>query len=275
MNPLSKPNQRITISHNVSERLRKFSLGIFGMAIAVHATSTASAATSIGLNFSEPNGAGTWEGETINAGENTNSLDTAVGLTATNWTNVTGVSGTATIGGSINVNWGSTGNSGVWHAGSESKVGLDASNQIFRGYLDDNATSGPTITLTGISAYLASQSATSFTLTVFFSTDNANATFTTGHLTPGDGLATDFNATVSGNGSWTNGIGSTEGVRGYATISGLSGDSYNITTDHSITIGGVPSRGSIAGIAITAIPEPSSAILALVGGMMLFSRRRD
>lgn len=231
-----------------------------------------------------------------NGTENTDALNAVAGLDSPTWYNlaIAGTGGSPAGTGSgdgINVQWWS---SNVYNAGSEGvTAGGDASQQVFRMYLDDGdaGTSyaaadgyGVTISLTGLSSYLSSQGAVSYTITVFLSTDSTGFSqpeIRDGALT-GSNNVTDLSLlgtlTVDVLGDGTQPVPSgaqtnTGGTRAIASLSGLTSDELTIAMqDRNGSL-----RGSIAGFAITAVvPEPSStAMLGLAGVGLIFRRRRS
>lgn len=74
----------------------------------------------------------------------------------------------------------------------------------------------------------------------------------------------------SANGTWTQAIAGVQ-TGNYFLMTNLSGGT--LTIDGLIGAGGA--RGSLAGIVIEQIPEPSSGLLALLGGALLLRRRRN
>ncbi|RYD47051.1 MAG: PEP-CTERM sorting domain-containing protein [Verrucomicrobiaceae bacterium] len=157
--------------------------------------------------------------------------------------------------------------SGWWGGGSWTGAnGTNSEISVFRTYLNDN---GITINLNGLSAWLATEGKTGYTVTLFASSDNGTSfrDATVGGTT--------VSIPVGGNGSW-NGTSedplgnSTQGIRGI----GVSG----ILTEDNLTISlpshNYPERSSLAGFMVTAVPEPGSAALAIVGLGSLLTRRR-
>lgn len=238
----------------------------------------------------------------VNPGENTATLDGLAGLTDPAWTNlaINGAGGASAGSGSvagISVTWHSA---NAWQAGSEGLVTAtsDASQQPFRMYLDDGDGGnsyfngdgyGVTVQISGIAAFLASQSASSYNLTLLFSTDSSG--FVTGQVRSGNlpatpsatavsdlGLLGTIDATIIGNGiaPFTDPVpdgaqSNTQGTRGVGTLTGLTDDAITIAMPVNAG-GGV--RGSLAGFAITPVPEPSTSLLGLVGTALLLGRRR-
>jgi hypothetical protein len=242
----------------------------------------------------------------INPGENTATLNSLTGLNNPVWTNlaINGPGGSPSGIGVFNgvaVSWHS---SNAFQAGSEGVVTAtnDASQQVFRMYLDDHD-SGPTyfmgdgygvsVQLSGLSALMAGQGATSYILTLFYGSDSPPmpggmniAEIRSGNLP----LITTANAisnlpllgTIgvtnigSGTAPFTNPLpagaqGNTQGGRWFGTLPGLTANSITIAIPANAG-GGI--RGSLAGFAITPVPEVSTPLLGLLGGVILALRRR-
>ncbi len=223
----------------------------------------ASSATVIGFNFNRhpsgvPDGAGSQAGTTTFGATWTDLVD----LTAT---------GAALNGTSATVSYGFTGTPQVWNAGSWTGTsGPNSGISVFRNYLNDN---GINITLNGLSAWLASEGMTGYTITVYASSDNSNATFHDATVN-----MTTVAIPVLGNGTWDGtandplGNDST-GVRGKATSNVFSSDIATISLP--AWSGDSPDvRGSLAAVVITAIPEPGSCGLAVMGLALTFIRKR-
>lgn len=230
--------------------------------------------------------------------ENTDALNAVASMDSPSWYNlaIAGTGGSAAgfgSGGVIGVQWWA---SNAWSAGSEGvTAGGDASQQVFRMYLDDGdagsgGTSynsadgyGVTISLTGLSSYLSTQGATSYTITLFLSTDASNFVqpeIRGGSLT-GSNNVTDLSllgtpaVDVLGDGTQPVPMGAgtgTGGTRAVASLSGLTLDEITIAMPDNAGSG---VRGSVAGFAITAVvPEPSSAAMVGLAGLGLIFRRR-
>lgn len=266
---------------------------IAASAFAAAAISAQAATTAI--NFSH----NTYPGNTgIGSGENTVALNTVAGLDNPVWTNapINGTGGSAAgslVVSGLSINWNAR---NPWSAGSEGVTSADdASQQVFRMYLDDGDANdgtnttvydtsdgyGASIGISGLSAYMAAGSATSYTVTLFLSTDSTG--FTQSEIRSGslDGsnainslslLGSPMTAVLGDgtqpvpSGAQTN----TQGTRGYATLTGLTDDAIVI----AIPTADSNNRGSISGFAITIVPEPSSAALLGLGGLALILRRR-
>ncbi len=252
---------------------------------------SASAAV-IGVNFID----GDWPEPTgINAGENTQALDNALSIVgATSWNNHAIKGAGASESGSILGIGMTLYRSNPYFAGSEGVAAGDASQQVFRTYLDDHESTntydqndgiGASIHLTGLTTALGGKA---YRVHVLLNTDNDNASLA--DVTLYDGEAVDPAATqitslgvlgtatptVLGNGTQpvpTGAQSNTQGIRGYVTFGGTNGFTAN-----NIIIAGASSNGlaraPIAGFIIETVPEPSSTALLGLGGLALILRRR-
>ena len=172
---------------------------------------------------------------------------------------------------SATLDYGFTGTPQVWNAGSWTGTsGTNSAISVFRNYLNDN---GITITLNGMSAWLASEGMTGYTITLYASSDNSSATFYDATVN-----ATTLSIPVLGNGTWdgtSNDPGGNDsgGVRGLAISGVFSSDTATITLP--AWSGDSPNtRGSLAAFVITAVPEPGSTVLAFLGLGLGFIRKR-
>lgn len=225
--------------------------------------------------------------------------ETAMGIPGSAWTNIpiTGAggaaSGTATAGG-LTVTWNSA---NAWQAGSEGLNGTDASQQVFRMYLDDGDGGssyfngdgyGASVQVSGLSSFLGSSGASKYSVTLYFSTDATS--FVTAEIRQGLLTGTASATTISslpslgtisaqaplGDGTYPFATGAgtdTGGHRGIGTLAGLSADSITIAMPKNPGANGV--RGSLAGFSITTVPEPSASLmLGGLGFAGLLRRRR-
>ncbi|MES2707887.1 MAG: PEP-CTERM sorting domain-containing protein [Verrucomicrobiota bacterium] len=249
-----------------------------------------SCAATVGVNFSHGDFA---------ANTGIQPEETAMGIPGSAWTNLAIVGaggaakGTGTAGG-LTVTWNSA---NAWNAGSEGLNGTDASQQVFRMYLDDGDGGdsyfngdpyGASVQVSGLASFLGSSSAGSYSLTLYFSTDATGVT--PAEIRQGLLLGTPSATTISslsslgtitaqtplGDGTYpfSTGAGTdTGGHRGVGTMNGLTADSITIAMPKNPAAGGI--RGSLAGFSITAVPEPSvSLMLGGLGLAGLLRRRR-
>lgn len=242
------------------------------------------AAAIIGINFNNNDGAGSQ----------------ANGNFGATWTNVNSnpganlvVSGTP----SVSLNFVA---SNYYQAGSWMSSGLgNAFNTpigLMRVYLDDGdgpetgapislgAVNGDGIgvsaSLTGLSAWMLNEGATGYTIRAFFSTDNGTSfrdiTARDGGRVSSPVLQT-VTPTVQGNGTW-NGTFSDPGGN---DSGGIRGDALFSTTFTQDTItltvasNGGTSRGTLAGFIVTAVPEPSAAMLSGLCLLGMATQRRS
>ncbi len=139
---------------------------------------------------------------------------------------------------------------------------------------------GAALSLAGLSSWLAAENATGYTIRAFFSTDTASATFR--DVTVRDGLSLTGTAlatltpTVQGNGQWNGTIVDTGGNNS----GGTRGDAVfsQVFTQDAITLSVLSRsgtvRGTLAGVVITAVPEPGTTLLAATLVPFFLRRRR-
>lgn len=240
-----------------------------GLLLAVSLAGTAQA-VSIGLNFG-----GNFDGEMVDAGENTAGLDALTGTGAPTWYNFLGAAGTGTAG-PLSVRWDSAIN---YSAGQENEPAGDASQQVFRGYLDDGDATpsyqpadgyGGSVNIKGITNWLTSIQAVSYKVTLLQNSDVSSlADFTdtevrSGVLTGNNAIASlpllhTFNANSANFGNHTyptgenNGVTSARRGQGTRNMDQMEGfDDKNIVVASKAINSGI--RGSIASIIISADP---------------------
>lgn len=240
------------------------------------------AAAIVGVNFNNNDGAGSQN-------------DGNFGAT---WTNLNPTTGSQAVNGtpSAIVSWSA---SNYWSAGSwmSSNLGNAFNTPIglMRVYLDDgdNPAAGGPVTLgavngdgigasasvSGLTAWLASNGASAYTVRAFFSTDNGTS-FRDISVRNGPSVASPILATmtptVQGNGQWNgtavdSGGNNNGGIRGDATFAQqFNQDTITLT----VLANGGASRGTLAGFVLTAVPEPSSSLLGGLALGFLLRRRR-
>ena len=233
------------------------------MALAAMAGS-ASAATTIAFNFTEAWHAKTVQGEGSLFGTDqwTDSINVATatnGDVAANSTDLHAV--TTPVGAAgVTVSWNSN---NMFQAGDE---GGALENQMFRRYLDD--TTGITISLGGLSSWLAAEGATTYTVTFFQNSDVAANTFNEINLY--DGIGTGGTLLENMADQLSDGSGNGDGSRLIrSTTNAFSADSITFSSNRDGA-----QRAGVSGFIITTVPEPSSTALLGLGGLALILRRR-
>lgn len=222
--------------------------------------------------------------------------ETAMSISGADWTNFSidgdnSKGGGFTSTGGLNVAWNG---SLQYQAGSEAVDGNNAGQQIFRVYLDDgdagNSYSptdgyGVSVQVSGLAAFMGANNASSYSLTLYFSTDSTAlrpAQIRQG-LLPAVATDTAISSLASlgtisailplGDGTYPTGpiTGGTDtgGSRGIGTLGGLTADAITIALPST-----GDGRGSLAGFSLTAVPEPSSALMLGGLGLAGLLRRR-
>jgi hypothetical protein len=146
--------------------------------------------------------------------------------------------------------------------------------QVAFGFLADGGDAGPgaTITLTGLSAWLAAEGATSYKVDLIFASNNDTYGWKETPLLVSDGGAS-LGTFVAGSDTAVPG-----GIYAVGTLSGLTSDTLFVDGQDRdrVAIGDAADlRGTIGGVIITPIPEPATLglVVASLGGL-LFVRRR-
>jgi hypothetical protein len=238
------------------------------LAAGVLTLSSASAAV-ISVNFRESDGHGNQllAADTFAGG--------GAGVSASNWNTVDGQSGSAASlvdsagsGTSAGITWNA---GGVWGDGSANSD-ADSGNgnaRMMRGYLDDGQTSGDV----GVSLSFSNIPYAEYIVAIYFSTDFAPATPGFKVATVNDGSGPVTIQTTGPRQEWSDNP--TLGAHNTAATGTLTGNALTITLPHRFATGDNPDqRGTVAGVQIIQIPEPSSIGLAGVAALGLALRRR-
>ena len=169
----------------------------------------------------------------------------------------------------------------IWDAGEES----NNEQALYRQYLDDGDGGGSlvdgdgigvSVTITGLSAWLSSEGMTSYQIRAYASTDSDGATFRPVTVRDGTSLGgavlTTITLPVLGDNDFpTGGFDQNWDPRGYGDSIPLNADQITLTIQ---TGNGSDIRGTLAALKITAVPEPSAALLGSLGLLGLLRRRR-
>ncbi|WP_346188098.1 PEP-CTERM sorting domain-containing protein [Rubritalea halochordaticola] len=148
-------------------------------------------------------------------------------------------------------------------AQSAAYSGATGIDEVSFGYLDDGAT-GANITITGLSAWLSANSVTAYTVTLVMGSGQGGGTFVDTPLYDEEGGSELHLYSVNAE------AGASGGIQGYATSGELNSDTLYIDGQNR----NGTARGSIAGVVITTIPEPSSTALLGLAGLGFILRRR-
>lgn len=252
---------------------RKLILSVCTLTLLLAYTASASV---IGWNFTSEGGNRTIQGDGLVDGFDqwTDSVDEASatpGWKVPNSTDTWAVT-TPINAAMVSVAWSSGGMYGVIGADDTPDQGL------YGVYLDDGGT-GPMVTVSGLSAWLATvPGATGYKVDFYRNSDASNNTFAELNIYAGTGtggtqlesLAAEL---AAGDGTYPTGTGSTTGSRLKQSATGtFTADVVTFHTDRNL---GGGSRAGLSGFKITTIPEPATlGMLAVFGGGILFIRRR-
>lgn len=173
----------------------------------------------------------------------------------------------------VSVAWSSA---NMWSAGDET----NPDQGLYRVYLDDGG--GVTITVSGLSGWLANAGDPAYQLRFYRSTDNGGAGFSAMNIYDGADTSGTLLETIAsvlpgdpsiGDGSYPTGTGG-GGARLLQDAAGtFTSDTVTFYTVREPDLGDFPVRGCVAGFMITSIPEPATGLLVLFG-MALVARIR-
>ncbi|MEN6308590.1 MAG: PEP-CTERM sorting domain-containing protein [Anaerohalosphaeraceae bacterium] len=214
-------------------------------ALLVVTSGLVSAGAVIGVNFTDGWGTPCLAGETADGLSNwTDSRADG------DWTDPSKGTGLVVLGSSdlVTCDWSSA---NTWAAGQEAT----SEQQPYRVYLDDGG-NGALVTISGLSAWLAAEGATGYTVRIYHSTDNGSG-FMGVDITDGSVIL----ETVQETNHWT----TDGGIRAFVDSGMLTANS--IVLDPLAKADG--NRATIAAFKITAIPEPATMVLLALGGLVL------
>jgi hypothetical protein len=219
------------------------------------------------------------------AGSSLNPTDVAGVVPAANWNNLAGASGAAASGlsydnngtavaSAASVTWSSP---NTWRSTTGNNAFPAGPNRVLtNGYLDTGNTTatGISITVSGIDAALRSPRYDVYVYFVGDSGENRGGGYT---INDGSGAVTKYGSTMAMPSAFVEDPGTDPDLTldgNYLRFSGLTGSSFTLTTDTTLT---TPNgfRAPINAVHIVqAIPEPSSVALALGGASLLGFLRR-
>jgi hypothetical protein len=243
-------------------------VGVFTLAMLM---ASMASADSIAYNFTERWSEKTVQGEGTLYGIDTwtDSIDyanAADGYTPANSTDPNTITTPVNAPG-VTVAWSA---GGTYQAGDE---GGALENQMFRVYLDDNGAEGVTISLTGLSGWLASvPGATGYEVTFYQNTDTGTSDFADINIYDGVGTAGTLLETKAG-AAYDATVGNGSGSRAISSALGtFTADDITFNSTRNL---GQTGRATVSGFSVTTIPEPATlGMVALFGGGILFIRRK-
>jgi hypothetical protein len=228
-------NNSILLKGELAMRCRNIFLCIAAMAMVLVVTAGLCAAdTTLGVNFCDASAGPHLAGEVADG--------------FGNWTDSFPVDGTGSAatgtglvvlgsGGSVTCSWTSA---NTWYAGAETT----SDQQLYRVYIDD--TTGITVTITGLNAWLTNAGLAAYTIRIYQSTD-AGVGFTAIDINSG---ATTLQ-TVQETNHWT----TDGGIRAYVDSGNLSADTITLVPQARTGNGGGDTRATIAGFRITGVDK--------------------
>jgi hypothetical protein len=213
-----------------------------------------------------------------NPGANLNATDVAGVAPRANWNNVSAANGTT---GNLVTSTGAATSVSVTISGSPNDWSIPAANlpntpdgRMMQGYIDTNATSITTVSLSGLTAAGFTGSYNVIAYGVGDSNANRSGDYTIGSRSFRMLDNQQFSGTFIGS---TAPGGSGPGQAGnYVVFTGVTGDSFTLTAQATQDIGGF--RAPLNGIQIGPIPEPGHVLLACataLGGLAAWRRRRS
>lgn len=170
----------------------------------------------------------------------------------------------------VSVSWTMPGDFALDPSSAGVSVGQE---QVLFGFLGDGnfGTNQPKITISGLSGLLAAEGDSKYSITLLYATDNETFQFRDTPLLDSAGGTLLGTFDVDNDNLIFPSIG---GVAAATTIDGLTSDTLYIDGQGRLTEDGITFRGSIAGVIITTVPEPSTFVLLGLGGLVLVLVKR-